>query len=247
MLQNRPLTVPEQRQHHFTRWMFCTKVFVFQWIRMSPLFFAFSAFILLLCAEEKYSFHFGCTHFVVLENIVHNMVSTAMANTKFQSNLISCYATVFLCYSFKVHHSHWCISSVRPTWAISISYTWHPILELSVPLVNLLQQYTSISILHSRSSIISVGFTTSLVKKRITGMLFFWYVSIVEQPSLIVPMTSHNQYCQHAYLQVTSTSTGLKQVRVPYTVYSHLYSLFKVFDWLSPHPHISASSSELKY
>lgn len=37
MLQNRPLTVPEQWQHHSTRWRLSTKFFGFQWIRMLPL------------------------------------------------------------------------------------------------------------------------------------------------------------------------------------------------------------------
>jgi len=45
------------------------------------------AFISSLYAEEKSRFQFWCTHFVVLENIVHNMVSTAMANTRFQVEL----------------------------------------------------------------------------------------------------------------------------------------------------------------
>jgi hypothetical protein len=66
------------------------------------------------------------THFVLLEYTVHNMASTVMANTKFQGNLISCNVTVFLYHSFNMLHCLWFIDSVRPPWAVSISYTSHP-------------------------------------------------------------------------------------------------------------------------
>jgi hypothetical protein len=79
--------------------------------------------------------------------------------------LSRCNATVF---SFNVLLFLWCIGSVRPTSAISFSFTWHPILELPV------HSYTYCSNKQAspyRAFIllwISIGFTPSLFIKRIT-------------------------------------------------------------------------------
>ena len=77
-------------------------------------------------------------------------------------------------------------------------------------------------------------------------MLFLRCMSVAEPPSLIVPMTSNNQYCQLAYLQVTSTNTGLKYRLQYHILYTHIYIAFLRFS-IDPPPHISASASELRY
>lgn len=155
MLQNWPPTVPEQWQHHSTCWRLSTKFFGFRWSRMlpccSPCFWleiispAFTTTYYALKTNIPFSltipqmFFTGihilfpqfwcelswnpsCTQFFVLKYIMHNMVS------KLQGNLNSCNKMVFLYHSFNVHHSLWCIGSVRATCAFSISYTWHHIL-----------------------------------------------------------------------------------------------------------------------
>lgn len=123
MLQNRPLTVPEQRQYNFTCRTLCKKFVGFRWIRMSS-FFAHSlcfwleimdpAFIYSHYALKKsirislisphkfftvihtpflqfwceWFWHLSCTHLVVLEYIVHNMVSRAMIKASSKATLL---------------------------------------------------------------------------------------------------------------------------------------------------------------
>jgi hypothetical protein len=146
-------------------WIF----FGFRWILMAPRFACClfltgsngpTFHLQSLCAEETHPLQFdsasevlyrflqfwcelswdpSCTQFVVLECMIRNMLSRAMANAKFHGNLISYNVTVFSYHSFNMLHSRWCIGSVRPTWVISISYTWRPILALPFPLVHLLQ------------------------------------------------------------------------------------------------------------
>ena len=58
--------------------------------------------------------------------------------------------------------------SVMPTWAISISYTWHPILELPLPLYTCCSEKQVAPWCVFMLVCISFGFTPPLLKKRFT-------------------------------------------------------------------------------
>jgi hypothetical protein len=233
MLQNPPLTVPTERQRHFARRRLCTKCFGFRWIRMSPLFARSLCFWLkimgsvfssthcalktsipfslltpqksLLQFSSELSWHPPCTLFVVLLYIVHNMASTSMANTKSQCNLTSCNATFFFASPIQPASTLWCTVSVRPTW--TICHQLH--LTLPVPLVHLLQRWTSVSTPRLHSSTNFNWFHSFRVQTTDFSYSSLWCMSVVETPSLTAPMTSNTQYCRHSYLWVTSTNTRL--------------------------------------
>jgi hypothetical protein len=215
------------------------EVFVFRWIRMSPLFVRClcfwleimgPAFISSLCAKGKYPFQFWCADFVVLENVcviwwaqpwpIPSSKATLSVVTRRSSYVtrLRCEADLGGQHQLHLTPHSWTSSPTRTI----------------VAAIN-----KRLSVLHRHSCIISVGFTTSLLKKRITGMLFLWCMSVVKPSPLTAALTSTNQCCQLSYLQVTSTNTDLKHARitVPYTIYSHLCSLLKIFDCLPPsHP-----------
>jgi hypothetical protein len=138
------------------------------------------------------SWHLPCTHTVIMQYIMHNIASTATANTKFQGNLITCNTMVFLYHSFTVLH---CLWPVRGQCGRSASAT------LVTPFFSFLSHCTIVAVINKCLYIvfillcISFGFTTSLLKKQITehcsslvkvssGAAIFNYPNNIKHPVL---------------------------------------------------------------